>query len=182
MKYISLFVLTFSVLLTSCGSKINKEQQQKLEALTVKVNSITKKVNELDSAALVKLTDEFFERRNFIQQKMTDTLPPEMIFMLDAFIQLRKEMGYIRGQYGMIKLEANILQQQLVDLNHDVSKRLVEEKRFDKYYDLEFQNYNQLSTAASGLFSGVETGTKKYNEMVGEVDSLIKAYKAKLNE
>lgn len=182
MKYISLIALTLSVLFTACGPKINTEQQQKLETLTVKVDSIVEKVNELDSASLIKMTEDFFNKKNFIQEKMADTLEPKTIFMLDAFIQLRKEMGYIRGQYGIIKSEANILQQQLVDLNHDVSKRLVEEKRFDKYYDLEFENYNQLSTAASGLFSGVETGTERYKEMVGEVDSLIKAYKANLNE
>ena len=91
-------------------------------------------------------------------------------------------MGFIRGQYAVIKSEANILKQQLVDLNHDVSKRLVEEKRFDQYYELENENYNKLAEAATKLLAGVEQGTKQYNELVVVADSVIAAYKANLNE
>ena len=91
-------------------------------------------------------------------------------------------MGFIRGQYAVIKSEANILKQQLIDLNHDVSKRLVEEKRFDQYYELENENYTKLADAATKLIAGVEQGTEKYNELVVIADSVIDAYKANLNE
>lgn len=182
MKYTSLLFLTFSLFLVACGPKINSSQQEELETLTTKVDSIAQKMNALDSVALTQLTSDFFERKNFIQEKMTDTLDPRIIFKLDAFVQLRKEMGFIRGQYAVIKSEANILKQQLVDLNHDVSKRLVEEKRFDQYYELENENYNKLAEAATKLLAGVEQGTKQYNELVVVADSVIAAYKANLNE
>ena len=182
MRYTSLLVFSIGFFLVACGPKINSAQQDKLENLTTKVDSIAKKVNALDSAALVQLTNDFFERKNFIQEKMTDTLEPEIIFKLDAFVQLRKEMGFIRGQYAVIKSEANILKQQLIDLNHDVSKRLVEEKRFDQYYELENENYTKLADAATKLIAGVEQGTEKYNELVVIADSVIAAYKANLNE
>ncbi|MFT6167380.1 MAG: hypothetical protein ACJAV5_000650 [Vicingaceae bacterium] len=180
-KYI-LVLLTTSSLLVACGQKINPAQQDSLQELTNKVDSVAELINALDSAKLTQLADDFFERKNFIQNKIVDTLKPEMIFKLDSFVQLRKEMGFIRGEYFTIKNEANILKQQMVDLNHDVSKRLVEEKQFDRYYTLEKINYDELTMATSQLIAVVEQGTIKYESLLPIIDSLIIAHKAKLNE
>jgi membrane-bound lytic murein transglycosylase MltF len=139
-------------------------------------------VNALDSAEVKQLADNFFDRKNYIQNKIVDTLKPEMIFKLDAFVQLRKEMGFIRGEYGTIKNEANILKKQIADLNHDVSEGLVDEKQFERYYSLEKTNYDQLTMATGQLTAAITEGSKKYNELLPEVDSLIAAYKESVNE
>lgn len=182
MKKNIFYILAISLFIVSCGPKINSAQQESLEKLTLQVDSITEKINEIDSLQLTQLTLDFAERKRFIQYEMVDTLKPEIIFKLDAFMQLRKPMGFIMGEYTTIKTEANILQKQMVDLNHDVSNRLVEEKQFERYYTLENDNYGELSMAANQLFRAVEGGTKSYNEMVVEIDSIISAHKARLNE
>lgn len=182
MKKHLIILSLISSFLVACGPKINSTQQNSLEKLTTKVDSVTQLVNALDSVEIAKMTNEFFERKNFIQKKITDTLKPEFIFKLDEFIQLRKEMGFIRGEYFTIKNEANILNKQIQDLNHDVSKRLVEEKQFERYYSLEKTNYDQLVMATNQLTGAIEEGSKKYNKLLPEIDSLITAYKATLNE
>lgn len=169
-------------LMVSCGPKINSTQQKSLEQLTQKVDSVAELVNALDSAELTQLIDSFFNRKIFIQNKIVDTLKPEMIFKLDSFVQLRKGMGFIRGEYYTIKNEANILKQQMLDLNHDVSKRLVEEKQFDRYYTLEKINYDQLAIATSQLTAAIEKGSNKYESLLPVIDSVIEAYKANLHE
>ncbi|MDA9311994.1 hypothetical protein N9515_09090 [Vicingaceae bacterium] len=169
-------------LLVSCGPKINPGQQESLQNLTNQVDSVTELVNALDSAELNQLADNFFDRKNFIQNQIVDTLKPEMIFKLDAFVQLRKEMGFIRGEYGTIKNEANILKKQLIDLNHDVSEGLVDKKQFDRYFSLEKTNYDQLTMATNQLSAAITKGSKKYNDFLPEIDSLITAYKESLNE
>ena len=180
-KYI-IILLSTSSMLVACGPKINSTQQDSLQKLTNNVDSVAELVNALDSAELTQLADNFFERKNFIQNKMVDTLQPEVIFKLDSFVQLRKEMGFIRGEYLTIKNEANILKQQMIDLNHDVSKRLVEEKQFDRYYTLEKTNYDELTMATSQLMAAIEQGSIRYETLLPAIDSLITAYKAKLNE
>ena len=182
MKNSIVILLIFSSFFVACGPKINSNQQDSLQQLTSKVDSVAQFLNALDSVELTRLTDSFFERKNFIQSQMVDTLEPAIIFKLDAFVQLRKEMGFIRGEYFTIKTEANILKQQMVDLNHDVSKRLVEEKQFERYYALEKANYDELSMANNQLKAAVEQGTIQYNGLIGEIDSVITAYKANLNE
>ena len=174
--------LIFSLLIVSCGPKINPDQKESIEKLTNQVDSVAKVVNALDSAEVKQLADNFFDRKNYIQNKIVDTLKPEMIFKLDAFVQLRKEMGFIRGEYGTIKNEANILKKQIADLNHDVSEGLVDEKQFERYYSLEKTNYDQLTMATGQLTAAITEGSKKYNELLPEVDSLIAAYKESVNE
>ena len=182
MKKSILILLVISSFFVACGPNINSTQQDSLQQLTTKVDSVAQLLNELDSVELSRLTDNFFERKNFIQSQIVDTLEPAMIFKLDAFIQLRKEMGFIRGEYFTIKTEANILKQQMVDLNHDVSKRLVEEKQFERYYALEKTNYDELAMATNQLIAAVEQGTIQYNGLIEEIDSVITAYKANRNE
>jgi|GEM_PF-6258465 hypothetical protein len=182
MKKSLLILFVISSFFVACGPKINSTQQESLQQLTSNVDSVAQLLNALDSAELTQLTDNFFQRKNFIQSEMADTLAPETIFKLDAFIQLRKEMGFIRGEYFTIKNEANILNQQMVDLNHDVSKRLVEEKQFERYYALEKENYDELTMATSQLTGALERGRTSYHRLVEEIDSVITAYKSTLNE
>ncbi len=177
-----LFLSVIGLFLTACGPKINSDQQKSLSTLTSQVDSVTSIINAMDSVELMTLTDNFFNRKNFLQKQMIDTLEPEIIFKLDGFIQLRKTMGFIRGEYGVIKKEANIMKHQMVDLNHDVSERLIEEKQFGRYYSLEKANYDELKLASIQLKRAVEVSTKEYNERIVAVESVIDAYKTKKDE
>ena len=177
-----LFLFSISLLLNSCGPKINSEQQNNLELLTAKVDSIVNEVNTLDSVALMDLTNDFFDRKNYLQRQVSDTIAPELIFKIDSFIQLRKGMGFIRGEFSPIKTEANILKQQLEDLSHDVDNRLVEEKQFDRYFELEKNNFDELSIAYQQLSVSIELVTKKYNLLAPGIDSFIEDYKARIND
>lgn len=182
MKKIYFLFILACIFLSSCGPKINQKQKQKLEQLTQSVDSVAVVVNAIDSAELISRVSDFFAKKNYVQNEMKDTLERETIFMLDAFVQLRKGMGYLQEQYIPIREEANIMQQQLIDLNHDVENRLIDEKKFDKYYQLEKDNFEQLFLAAGRLNEVNQKTLKAYNERLPKIDSLINAYKARLNE
>lgn len=182
MKYSALILFAIIGFLSSCGPKINSTQQEQLANLTDSISTITSSLNSLDSAALSQLTEQYFERKNYIQNEMTDTLVSHVIFKLDSFLVLRKGMTFIRKEYSKIKREANIMEEQLTNLNHDVSKRLVEENQFNRYYELENTNLQELKTASSKLLSVIKFSKKNYFEMEEDIDLIISTYKAKLNE
>ena len=182
MKKITFVLLSSILLLTACGPKINKEQQERLEVITESVDSITTAVNELDSASIDQMIKEFAKKKEYIQNGLKDTVPYSLIYRLDDFIQLKKGMLFIQNEFNMIKKEANLMNSQIKDLNHDVDNRLVEEDQFERYYELEKKNSEQLETAASQLLLRVKKMQEEYPKLVPVVDSLIDANNAKLNE
>jgi len=58
----------------------------------------------------------------------------------------------------------------------------VDKKQFDRYFSLEKTNYDQLTMATNQLSAAITKGSKKYNDFLPEIDSLITAYKESLNE
>lgn len=168
--------------LTACGPKITKKQQIKLNELELGIDSIVSNVISLDSVKTFEMISNFQERKNFVQVEMTDTIERETLFKLDEFVQLRKGMGYLLSEYSGIKFEALTMQSQIKDLMHDVEHRLVEEKQFDRYYDLEKTNLDQLKFASERLVDIDARMQVDYAEKVEMVDSLISAYKIKVNE
>jgi len=75
-KHLFTLSLIFSLLIVSCGPKINPDQKESIEKLTNQVDSVAKVVNALDSAEVKQLADNFFDRKNYIQNKIVDTLKP----------------------------------------------------------------------------------------------------------
>ncbi len=140
MKKLTFVLLSSLLFFAACSSKINDEQQKRLDTITDRVDSITTAVNELDSTPLETMVRDFFEKKEFIQNGMKDTVPYSLIFKLDNFVQLRKGMGFIRNEFSMIKREANLMNSQIEDLNHDVDNGLVEEDQFERYFELEKKN------------------------------------------
>lgn len=182
MKKLLMLSFPVSLFLFSCGPKINEDQQAKLNELSESVDSIIVAVNGLDSAELFKMTTDFFEKKEFLQQKMSDTLKPELIFKIDEFIQLRKAMNFVASEYSPIKAEAKITENQVKDLKQDVDNRLIDEKKFNTYYELEQKNFSQLKFATDRLVDISKQAKEGYEEKTPLVDSLITAYKAKTNE
>ena len=72
-KHLFTLSLIFSLLIVSCGPKINPDQKESIEKLTNQVDSVAKVVNALDSAEVKQLADNFFDRKNYIQNKIVDT-------------------------------------------------------------------------------------------------------------
>jgi len=182
MKQISILLFGALLFLSSCGPKINKTQQEELNVLTGRIDSIVNGINDIDSVALEKMVVDFFEKKDFIQNDIKDTIGPDIIFTLDAFMRLRKAMGFFQKEYSAIKQEANTMQIQMEDLNHDVNKRLIEEKQFEKYYVLEKENFDNLNRASTQLFNVFKRTNKSYHEQLPVIDSIIDSYKSKMNE
>lgn len=182
MKKITVVLLSSLFLLVACSPKINKDQQARLEAITDRVDSIAEAINDIDSLALEQKLREFFEKKEFIQNGLKDTVPYDLIFKLDEFVQLRKHMGFIQKEYSMIKREANLMNAQIEDLNHDVNNSLIEENQFERYYELEKKNSEQLKAASDQLFFNIRRVDEKYPELVPLVDSIIDSYKSEMNE
>lgn len=183
MNKIALFGSIVALLfLASCGPKITKEQEERLNELTANIDSIASQIATIDSVKSQKMTSDFFAKKNYLQIKMTDTISRDILFKLDEFVQLRKGMGYLQGEYSGIAAEAKIMQQQMEDLNHDVESGLIEEKQFEKYYELEKTNFDKLKFAAERLVDVNERMHPAYNKQVVFIDSLINAHKAKLND
>ncbi|MBL4708851.1 MAG: hypothetical protein JKY48_10485 [Flavobacteriales bacterium] len=182
MKKITFVLLTSILLLAACGSKISKDQQERLEVITEKVDSVTGAINKIDSLALEQMLFDFFEKKNFLQNDLKDTIPYRLIFKLDSFVQMRKEMGFIRNEYSMIKSEANLMNSQIKDLNHDINNGLVEENQFERYYELEKKNSDQLQAVSKKLLFKVKRMQTEYPKFIPFVDSIINSYKSEMNE
>lgn len=170
------------VFLSACGPKINAEQQERLKTLTLSTDSIAEMVNAIDSNQIAKSVEVFFTHKEFLQNKMRDTLSRDLIFKLDKYLSLRKSMSYLRSDYINIASEANIMQQQLADLNKDISNRLIDEKKFETYYELELKNYEQLKFATDRLKKVQENSLPVFEKSYPFIDSLINAYQLRVNE
>ena len=177
-KYFSipLVIILFTV---ACGPKINQEQQEDLNDLSLKVDSSVELLTQVDSANLMQMGNEFFKMKDYLTEEMNDTIKRETVFYLDSFISLKKPMGYITSKYATLKVEALTMQQQLRDLSQDVENRLVDEEHFEKYYNLEKENYIQLADAVSQYEKAYIVSMRRYNSMKTKVDSIITASKTK---
>ena len=182
MKRLGILFLSSVLLFTSCGPKISPAQQKKLDELSASIDSIATAVNQLDSAQLDIMLTDFFKKKYFVQNDMQDTLSRLVIYRLDSFVRLRKPMEFIKEQYSAIKQEANIMKQQMTDLNHDVENRLIEEKQFDRYFELEQDNHLQLRAAANQLVKVSNDALNSYNHHIPFVDSLINKYEKQIDE
>lgn len=171
-----------SLLLVACGAKISKEQSTQLEQLSTNVNaSVAILMNDIDSSRLVEMSNEFFANRAFFQNVMNDTIDTETIFIIDDYMRNKKAMEYIKTNFIPIRLEAQSMQQQILDLEHDVENGLVEQEQFDKYYELESRNFEQLERAINQINSIYLRIDTELVQKAPKIDSIINAYKAKMD-
>lgn len=172
---IVLVILLFTV---SCSPKINEQQQESLNELTLKVDSSVAILAAIDSAEIMQMGNEFEKMKGFLLNDIKDTLSPETVFYLDSFVNLKKPMAFITSKYVPLKKEAITVQQQMKDLKQDVDNRLVDEEHFEKYYRLEEENYNKLNDAVGQFNKAYNVSKRRYSNMKPKVDSIISASKS----
>lgn len=167
----------------SCGPKISTENQSKMDELTLKIDSsVDILMNQIDSSRMVELTDDFFMKQSFFENDMKDTVDRATIFLIDEYMRNRKSITYLRANYEDFLLEAKTMQKQLKDLKHDVDARLVDDEQFKKYYELEYNNFLQLDEAVNTVRDVYLRIDTQLVDLTPKMDSIIKAYKAKVNE
>jgi hypothetical protein len=79
-KYFSipLVIILFTV---ACGPKINQEQQEDLNDLSLKVDSSADLLTQVDSANLMHMGNEFFKMKDYLINEMNDTIKRETVFI-----------------------------------------------------------------------------------------------------
>lgn len=182
MKQLSIILISVSFFLTACGTNITDAQQTKIDALEIGIDTIVKNVTAIDSVEVIKMVTNFNARKNYLQKEMTDTIDQEALFALDRFVSLRKGMAFIGSEYSSIKSEALVMQKQIEDFQHDIDHKHMDETQFERYYALEKENFDRLEQSAERLVITNSKITEAYNERVIFVDSLINAYKNRVNE
>lgn len=176
---LSLGILFF---ISGCGPKITPEQQEKLETLSRELDSTAKVIQKPDSIKIKKISDYYHSTRKYITKEMDDTLDRETLFYLDTFLVLKKVVRFFDNQYFPILRETEEMQKQINDLKHDINEGLIDEKRFEEYYQLEQDNFLKLKNVSSEVDRFYQLMLGKYQRMSPKIDSIINATKAKTNE
>lgn len=180
----TLFILSLTIVsaLSACGPKITDEQAKKLDILSAQADSLYQSLVEIDSNKVIEITTGYEERRSLLLNDMKDTLSRETLFYLDSFLVMKKVARFFKNDFFQIRQEVKTITKQLDDLEKDVANRLVNENQFNDYYKLEKENFDQLLPITSQVSISYENMQKKYERMTPKVDSIINAYKAKVNE
>lgn len=168
-------------LLIACGPSINDQQWKQLKQLTKDVDSVHHIISQVDSSEILEIIKGFKERRNYIINEMSDTLSPETIFYLDTFLVMKKSILFFESQYFPILEESSIMKAQIKDLTTDASNRLIEEERFQSYYELEQDNFMKLLNVSEAISRKYNIINRKYYNMLPKVDSIISATRKEPN-
>jgi len=173
-------IIIIASLLVACGPKISAEQSEKLENLTLKVDSaVDILTNTIDSNRLITLTSDYLNKQSFFENDMKDTVDRETIFLIDEFMRDKKAIKYLSANYGPFMNEAKAMKEQLQDLKLDIDNRLVDQEQFKKYYDLENNNFLELDNAVKTIKDVYLRVDSELVRRTPKIDSIINAYNLK---
>ena len=113
---------------------------------------------------------------------MKDTLSRETLFFLDSFLVMKKTLRFLNKDFFAIRNEVKTITKQLADLKKDVDNGLVNETHFEEYFKMENDNFRQMHLICLPINENFIKDFDKYERMTPKVDSIISAYKAKINE
>ena len=181
MKIAKVVVLVTCFSFFACGPLITDQQQEQLNELTKKVDSLHEAISKVDSMKIIAITKGFSERRKTILSGLEDTLSPETLFFLDTFLIMKKPMQFFEAHYFPILNESRIAKKQLIDLNTDIANRLIDKDRFQSYYELEQDNFVKLMNVSIEIVEKYNRITDQYERMLPKVDSIINASRKKPN-
>jgi hypothetical protein len=181
MKYLPIIAIVFSIgILSSCTKNLTEEQNQKLNALGLQLDSTLSSLNEIDSAKTFDSSENYFENLNFIQNEMTDTIDRETTFFIDKYYSLRKDFKLFKTNYSKVRKEIAVTRTQLANLKHDGDNGLLQEGQFDKYYHLESNNIILIMETVNGVTKAVEQILPAYEKMNTKIDSIVNSSKQKM--
>lgn len=171
------FIASIIIAFTSCKNK-------DVEAMTIQIDSVYKKVQEnetillsIDTAAMGKMIKYNVEALKYIQDNFKDTASKEeAIFMSDIVAVKRSFSKLIIQREDLIK-DMIYAKAQLNDLKKDVENGLIGKEEFDTYFQTECKAINLFINSVEGASKWNESNTKRFETMKPQIEE----FKQKVN-
>jgi|GEM_PF-5408150 len=173
MKFIYIAIL---FLLFSCGVKITSEQQEHLDELKITYDSLIVGFEKIDSSQITFLISDYTKKREFFSKEMKDTLGEDQMLLIDEFMGLNKHLDYLENGYEILGDEIKTTAEQLNLMQTDIDNRLIDQKQFTKYIEVEYENMNALEGEIGRYFGTYNGFAIYYEENIAKIESIIKAY------
>jgi hypothetical protein len=166
-------IVIISVSLFACKSGADSKQIQKINALEQRLDSSHAEFKEIDSAKVFSMTEHFFENKEYISKSYTDTIDNDLARFIDSYLSMKKATNLINSSYGKTIEQISGTQERLDNLEHDLNEGLIEEKKFQQYYQLESNNVAIIEESVNNVMYAIETIQPIYDSLNPRIDSLI---------
>ncbi len=171
-----ILVLSFIV---SCSSQQDKENIAKVEALIQETQTYVEQLEATDSVSISEHYKKMMHHIEYLQLNLTDSIPTPLIAKLSDYRAHRKTYQFYGKKFSSTLKDAKLEVKQLEALKKDIENNIVDENKFDNYYQLEASNVGAIAENTIKMVESIEKSEEVYAEISPVADSLMKAVMAR---
>lgn len=175
---ISSIVFALSLLI-ACTSQQDKENIAKVEALIQETQTYIDQLEATDSAKITDHYGKLMHHLEYLSVNLTDTIPIPLIAKLSDYRAHRKTYQFYGKEYHPTLSDAKLEVKQLKALIQDIENNIVDEEKFEKYYQLEASNVGAIAENTQKITESIGKSEEVYAKISPTADSLMQAVMAR---
>jgi hypothetical protein len=175
-------VFGLASLFTACLSKQDEENLAKVDELIEMTDSSIAALEATDSTTIYVHHDTLFSNLNYLQIHLVDTIERDMLKKLSDYRDIRKAYSAYKSDFTRTLIEARNEKEQLLKLKQDIENDIVDEEKFEKYFELEVGNVRALKESAEKLTVRIKISEEIFSRLAPTVDSLNIATRKKFEQ
>ncbi|MFO8087927.1 MAG: hypothetical protein R6T91_09045 [Bacteroidales bacterium] len=150
------------IFLFACSSGEKKQRIEKIDSLTLTLDSVQKQISSLDSARIERNFQEIQKTNSLFDSIPDDKIDREL---LNEQRSVERAFRAYLAKIGEIKDDLQFSYNQLDSLTHDVEKDLVPEGKFDYYFNDEAEVDRRLKNYVSAIVQETDEALIKYDSI-----------------
>ncbi len=171
-------ILAGIVLLSGCMSNEQKQRVEKIDSLQVVLDSVSQKLNDIDSAQIQANYQTIMEFNSYLDSVPEENENQELI---DNYREAERNLRKYLANANKLNSELQLSYNQLDSLSYDVKHDLVPEGKFKYYYKDEEQSVGKLRELTWYLAETSEGELKRFDSLQNAVEQYLKANNVRYN-
>lgn len=182
MKLFNKAILSLGIvgLLSSCLTETDKANIEKVDLLIADTQEQVVSLEATDYESIVVHHDTLFSNLRLLSMHLEDTVDRNLLIILSEYRSLRKVYAKYKSNYQELMSATQTEITQLESLKKDIENDVVNEDKFDKYYQLEQNNVNSIIENVGQMTTKINRAEELYKTYSISVDSLSAVVREKM--
>ncbi len=172
-------ILVCSMLLFSCSNEKRAKQISKIDSLYKVLDTVDIKLKQINIDSVKNRYRLYKVTNDTVSKHFPEVRTDESWKYICAFQNVRKPFKNMSLSYDFFRAELQLSKKQLEDLKHDVEKKLLKGKDFDKFFTDEYRSVNDLQAKIMNNVNQVNAQMKNFDTVQPYLMNLIREHKSK---
>jgi ElaB/YqjD/DUF883 family membrane-anchored ribosome-binding protein/regulator of replication initiation timing len=173
--YLMLFLLAGYI--SSCTSKADEAKIQSIDTLLKTLNDAEEMLLSVDAQKVDKKLAEINETADFLNTHLRDTIDKETAIEVSEYLRYKKALRFYKENYPEFIEAVNTSRKQLSDLKTDVENGVLDNEKFNEYYNNEMRIVLDISQNIDRAVNGVNLALNKIEEKRPVIEKVIEHIK-----